>query len=150
VYPFAEYEVNDDEEYTPMELGFPRPGFVGEEEFLGRATQKELVFFLGYGVSESLAFEFEAELYASATLEKSPLDTSPVPARLEESGFAGAEAQLRWRIVTTLEGEDDEIAPIDEGQLTVRPGMILKLNSGFGLTKKAVDFAPELGVLLRF
>jgi len=233
VYPFAEYDRNDEEEYTPLELGFPRPGFVGEEEFLGRSTQKEMVLFLGYGISESLAFEFEAELYASATLDKSPLDTSPVPARLQESGFAGAEAQLRWmmreetrdrralysffeaefpfqdkkvligaqdielaagigfirsyswgtlngrvslgydgeenkfefgeyaleylkrvndrwRLVATLEGEDDEIALIGEAQLTLRPGVILKLNSGFGLTEKAADFSPEIGVLFTF
>jgi hypothetical protein len=39
---------------------------------------------------------------------------------------------------------------IAEGQLTLRPGMILKLNSGFGLTKKASDFAPEIGVLFTF
>jgi len=233
IYPFVEYEKNDEEEYTPLELGFPRPGFAGEEEFLGRATQEEVVLFLGYGLSESFAFEFEAELYASATLDKSALDTSPVPSRLRESGFAGAEAQLRWmmreetaerralysffevelpfqdkkvligaqdvevaagigfirrhswgtlngraslaydgaenklelgeyaleylkrvsdkwRIVATLEGEDDEVALIGEGQLTLRSGMILKLNSGFGLTKKAVDVAPEIGVLFTF
>lgn len=233
LYPFLEYEANDDEEYTPQELGFPRPGFVGEEEFFGKATQEEVVLFLGYGINDALAFEFEAELYASATLDKSPLDTSPVPGRIEESGFAGAEAQLRWmwrnetperpalysffevefpfqdskvligardvelasgigfirgyswgtlngrvslaydgeedkfelgeyaieylkrlndrwRLVATLEGEDDEIALIGEAQLTLRPGAILKLNSGFGLTEKAVDFAPEIGVLFTF
>jgi len=56
----------------------------------------------------------------------------------------------RWRLVATLEGEDDEIALIGEAQLTLRPGVILKLNSGFGLTEKAVDFAPEIGVLFTF
>ena len=30
------------------------------------------------------------------------------------------------------------------------PGVMLKLNSGFGLTEKAVDFAPEIGVLFTF
>jgi hypothetical protein len=233
VYPFAEYEKNDEEEYTPIELGFPRPGFVGEDEYLGKFTQEEAVLFVGYGFNESLAFEFEAELYASATLDKAPLDTSPVPPRLQESGFAGAEAQLRWmmreetperralysfyelefpfqdkkvligaqdievaagigfirryswgtlngrasiaydgeedklelgeyaieylkrvndrwRLVATLEGEDDELALIGEAQLTLGPGMMLKLNSGFGLTEKATDFAPEIGVLFTF
>jgi hypothetical protein len=233
LYPFLEYERNDEEEYGPAELGFPRPGFVGEEEFFGRSTQREAVFFLGYGLSDALAVEFEAELYASATLDKSPLDTSPVPARLEESGFAGAEAQLRWmwreetperramysffevefpfqdtkvligaqdlefsvgtgfirgyrwgtlngrislaydgeenkiefgeyaleylkrlndkwRLVATLEGEDDEVSMIGEAQLTLRPGAILKLNSGFGITEKAADFTPEIGVLFTF
>jgi hypothetical protein len=233
LYPFLEYDKNTDEEYSPTELGFPGPGFVGEEEFFGESSQREAVLFLGYGISEALAFEFETELYASATLEKSPLDTSPVPARSKESGFAGAEAQLRWlwreetperramysffevefpfqdkkvligaqdvefavgtgfirryswgtlngrvslaydgeenklelgeyaieylkrvndrwRVVATLEGEDDEIALIGEGQLTLRPGILLKLNSGFGLTEKASDFSPEVGVLFTF
>jgi hypothetical protein len=56
----------------------------------------------------------------------------------------------RWRVVATLEGEDDEVSLIGEGQLTLRPGMILKLNSGFGVTPKAADFAPEIGVLFAF
>jgi hypothetical protein len=56
----------------------------------------------------------------------------------------------RWRLVATLEGEDDEVALIGEAQLTLRPGAILKVNSGFGLTEKAVDFAPEIGVLFAF
>ena len=233
LYPFLEYDRNDDEEYSPIELGFPRPGFVGEEEFFGRSTQEEAVLFVGYGISDALAVEFEAELYASATFDKSPLDTSPVPARIKESGFAGAEAQLRWlwreetpdrramysflevefpfqdtkvligaqdvefavgtgfirgyrwgtlngrisiaydgeeekvelgeyaleylkrvndkwRLVATLEGEDDEVSVIGEAQLTLRPGAILKLNSGFGITEKAADFAPEIGVLFTF
>lgn len=233
LYPFLEYDKNTHEEYSPIELGFPRPGFLGEEEFFGESSQKEAVFFVGYGFSETIAFEFEAELYASAEFTKSPLDTSPVPARLKESGFTGAEAQIRWmmreetrdrpaiysfaeiefplqdtkvligaqdvefavgtgfirayewgtlnarvsiaydgeenkfelgeyaieylkrvtdrwRLVATLEGEDDEVSLIGEAQLRLGPGAILKLNSGFGLTEKASDFAPEIGVLFTF
>jgi len=233
VYPFYEYSSNNDEEYDPREFGFPRPGVVGEEEFFGKGTQHEAVIFIGYGFSDALAFEFEAEMYASATLDKSPLDTSPLPARTKESGFAGAEAQLRWmwrketserpalysffevefpfqdkkvligatdvefavgagfirgfewgtlngrvsiaydgeeskvelgeyaleylkrvsdrwRLVATLEGEEDEVSIIGEAQWTLRPGAVLKLNSGFGVTKKAADFAPEIGVLFTF
>ena len=233
VYPFLEYDKNTHDEYSPIELGFPRPGFLGEEEFFGESSQKEAVLFLGYGFSETIAFEFEAELYASAEFTKSPLDTSPVPTHLKESGFAGAEAQVRWmmreetrdrpamysfaeiefplqdtkvligaqdvefavgagfirayqwgtlngrvsiaydgeenkiefgeyaieylkrvndrwRLVATLEGEDDEVSLIGEAQLTLGPGATLKLNSGFGVTEKASDFAPEIGVLFLF
>jgi hypothetical protein len=96
IYPLLEYDKNTHEEYDPAELGYPRPGFVGEEEFFGESDQSEAVLLFGYGISESVAFEFEADLYASAIFRKSPLDTSPVPARIKESGFAGAEAQLRW------------------------------------------------------
>ena len=233
LYPFYEYSKNTDEEYDPRELGFPRPGFAGEEDFFGESTEHEVVLFLGYAFNEKLAFEFEAELYASAKFEKSPLDTSPVPPKIKESGFAGAEAQLRWlwrqetpekmamysffevefpfqdtnvligatdvefavgtgfirgfkwgtlngrisvaydgaeskvefgeyaleylkrvndrwRFVATIEGEDDEVSLIGEAQWTLRPGAVLKLNSGFGLTKKAANFAPEIGVLFTF
>jgi hypothetical protein len=233
LYPFYEYSKNTDEEYDPRELGFPRPGFAGEEDFFGESTEHEVVLFLGYAFNEKLAFEFEAELYASAEFKKSPLDTSPVPPKIKESGFAGAEAQLRWlwrqetpekmamysffevefpfqdtnvligatdvefavgtgfirgfkwgtlngrisiaydgaeskvefgeyaleylkrvndqwRFVATIEGEDDEVSLIGEAQWTLRPGAVLKLNSGFGLTKKAADFAPEIGVLFTF
>jgi hypothetical protein len=233
VYPFYEYSRNTSEEYDPRELGYPRPGATGEEEFFGNSTEHEVVIFFGYGFSESLAFEFEAEMYASAALEKSTDDLSPVPGRIEESGFAGAEAQLRWlwreetrdrpalysfleveipfqddnvligatdvevavgtgfirgfswgtlngrisvaydgeegkvelgeyaleylkrvndrwRLVATLEGEDDEISIIGEAQLSLRPGAVLKMNSGFGVTKKAADFAPEVGILFTF
>lgn len=233
VYPFFEYDRNNDEEYDPRELGYPRPGFAGEEEFFGKSTQHEAVLFLGYGFSDKIAFEFEAELYVDATFEKSPLDTSPVPPQIKESGFAGAEAQIRylwrdetpdrmalysffevefpfqdkkvligatdiefaigtgfirgfrwgtlngrvsvaydgeeskvelgeyaleylkrvndrWRLVATIEGEEDEVSLIGEAQLTLRPGAVLKLNSGFGVTKKASNFAPEIGVLFTF
>jgi hypothetical protein len=233
LYPFYEYSKNNDEEYDPRELGFPRPGFMGEEEFFGKSEEHEAVLFLGYAFNEALAFEFEAELYVSAELEKSPLDTSPVPPKIKESGFAGAEAQLRWlwrqetpekmamysffevefpfqdtnvligatdvefavgtgfirgfqwgtlngrisvaydgaeskvefgeyaleylkrvndrwRFVATVEGEDDEISLIGEAQWTLRPGAVLKLNSGFGVTKKAANFAPEIGVMFTF
>lgn len=233
VYPFYEYSKNDDAEYDPRELGFPRPGFAGEEEFFGKSTEYEGVLFLGYALSEALALELETEFYASATHDKSPMDMSPLPTRLKESGFAGAEAQVRWlwrpetadrmalysfaeveipfqnrkrligtrdlevsmgtgfirgfewgtlngraslaydesdgevalgeyaleylkrvndrwRFVATLEGEDDEISGIGEAQWTFYPGATLKLNSGFGLTKKAEDFAPEVGVLFVF
>lgn len=233
VYPFVEYDKNTNEEYTPIELGFPRPGFTGEEEFFGELSQRESVLFIGYGLNEKFALEFEAEMYVDATLHKSLLDNSPVPPRIHESGFAGAEAQLRWmmreetaqrraiysfyevefpfqdknvligaqdvevaagigfirhhswgtlngrvsvaydgaenkvelgeyaieylkrvndrwRVVATIEGEDDEVSLIGEAQLTLREGIVLKLNSGFGLTKKASDFAPEIGVIFTF
>ena len=233
VYPFYEYDRNNDDEYDPREFGFPNPGVTGEEEYFGESSGHEIVLFLGYGFSDTLAFEFEAELYATAELNKSPLDTSPLPAQTKESGFAGAEAQLRWlwrqeteerpalysffevefpfqdtkvligatdvefavgvgfirgfswgtlngrvsiaydgaeskvesgeyaleylkrvsdkwRLVATIEGEEDEVSLIGEAQWTIRPGAVLKLNSGFGVTKKAADFAPEIGVLFTF
>jgi hypothetical protein len=56
----------------------------------------------------------------------------------------------RWRFVGTLEGETDEISLIGEAQWFFAPWAFLKMNLGFGLTEKAPDLAPELGVLFHF
>lgn len=228
VYPFYEYETNGEDEYHPSELGA-----VGEQDFLGKATEHEVLIFLGYGLTESLAVEFEAALWQSATLETAAADMSSLPDRLEENGLGEVEAQLRWRwrreteerpayysffevafpfqndklligvqdweialgtgiirgfrwgtlngrlsvaydaeesevelgeyafeylkrtserwrFVGTLEGEDDELSLIGEAQWFVKPGIFLKLNSGFGITEKAADWTPEVGVILSF
>jgi hypothetical protein len=56
-----------------------------------------------------------------------------------------------WRVVLSIEGEQaDEVSIIGEVQYTLSKNAVLKINSGFGLTKKAPDFAPEIGVLFRF
>jgi hypothetical protein len=55
-----------------------------------------------------------------------------------------------WRVVASLEGEQDELSLIGEVQYTLGKNAMLKINSGLGLTKKAPDFAPEIGVLFRF
>jgi hypothetical protein len=55
-----------------------------------------------------------------------------------------------WRVVATIEGEDDEISLIGEVQWHVRPNVIIKLNSGFGVTAKSPDVAPEVGVMFVF
>ena len=52
-----------------------------------------------------------------------------------------------WRFVAALEGESDEVELILEAQARLNPHVLLKLNSGFGVTSKAADFAPEAGVL---
>jgi hypothetical protein len=55
-----------------------------------------------------------------------------------------------FRVVATLEGESDEVSAIGEIQWWLHPRAFLKLNSGFGLTEKAPDIAPEVGVMLTF
>jgi hypothetical protein len=55
-----------------------------------------------------------------------------------------------WRLVLSLEGEQDEMSAIGELQYRLGRNAILKLNSGFGITKKSPNFAPEIGVLFRF
>jgi hypothetical protein len=55
-----------------------------------------------------------------------------------------------WRFVGALEGESDELSAIFEGQATLGKHLALKLNSGFGLTRQAPEFAPEVGLLISF
>jgi len=55
-----------------------------------------------------------------------------------------------WRWVTTLEGEDDELSMILEAQLHINSNAFWKFNSGFGLSEKAPDFAPEIGIMFVF
>ena len=55
-----------------------------------------------------------------------------------------------FRFELAVEGNQDEWSGIGEVQWHFRPNMYLKLNSGFGLTDKAPDVAPEVGVMFSF
>jgi hypothetical protein len=226
-YPFFEYYINSDEEYAPSDLGFQ-----GDTDYRGEYTANEGLVFLGYGLTEDLAFELEAGVI-DATLKSSPEDSSNVPDEISESGlnevesriswrflretekipeafsyfhlvfpiqdnkriigtsdwdfdlgagvtkgfswgtatlraaitYEGEESKLgfgeyaleylkrlsdSWRIYAALEGTEDEIEFIPELQWHLRPNMIIKLNSAFGLTSKAQDWAPEAGIMFYF
>jgi hypothetical protein len=56
----------------------------------------------------------------------------------------------RWRVFGAVEGTGDEIELITEAQWHVSPRTYVKLNSAFGLTSKAPDWAPEVGVVFGF
>jgi len=229
VYTFYEYTRSKNFEYKPSELGH-----AGDNDFFGKAFEREHLLFLAYGFSDSLAVEFESALYSSVDFRKDPGDTSTVPGTIRESGLGDTETNIRWRfqketatrpettfffktvfplqkdkkllgtqnwefepgivltkgfsfgtlalrlssvydsgerkmellgeyaidyvkrlsqnwrVAVSLEGEQDELSLIGEVQYTLGKNAILKINSGFGLTKKAPDFAPEIGVLFRF
>ncbi len=53
-----------------------------------------------------------------------------------------------WRVYAGLEGNQDELEFIPEVQWHIRTDKIfVKANSGFGLSSKATDWAPEVGVV---
>lgn len=54
------------------------------------------------------------------------------------------------RVYLGLEGTQDELSLIGELQWHFAKGAFLKLNSGFGLTSKATDWAPEVGIVMSF
>ena len=53
----------------------------------------------------------------------------------------------RWRVYAGLEGTQDEVGLITEAQWLITDAMTLKVNNGFGLTSKATDWAPEIGIV---
>jgi hypothetical protein len=91
IYPFYEYYHDSDLEYDPAEFGF-----VLDQDFRGKYEANEVLLFAGLGVTDWLALEVEAA-WISASLTKSPADTSAQPNELKESGLGDVEAQLRWR-----------------------------------------------------
>lgn len=91
IYPYWEYYLDSDREYNPEELGY-----TGQEDFRGKYRESEYLFFVAYGITDGFAIQAEVAA-ASASLEKSPLDTSQIPPKLEASGLTSFETQLRWR-----------------------------------------------------
>ena len=49
-----------------------------------------------------------------------------------------------------VEGSQDEIELITEGQWHVTDSVFLKLSNAFGITSKATDWAPEIGIIFLF
>lgn len=227
IYPFYEYYYDKNLEYEPADFGH---GSI--TEMRGSYKAHEGLIFLGYGISNRLAVEFEAGII-SAELNNSPDDMTTMPAKLEESGLNDVEGQIRWRwnhenartpeffnyfetvfptgekysligtsvwefklglglvkgfrwgtmsvraaadydtgekifgpgeyaieylkkisdrvrIFAMMEGSDDEIVLVPEIQWHLNRHIFLKANSGFGVTSKATDFAPEVGILFSF
>ncbi|NIP26293.1 hypothetical protein GWN28_04795 [candidate division KSB1 bacterium] len=224
IYPFYEYIYDHNMEYEPFDFGFE-----SKREFRGHFRAHEGLIFIGYGISDRLALEFEAGVI-TADLDKSDNDLSALPATLEESGLSDVEGQIRWRwnyetaktpevynffeyvlpigekksligtsdwelklgtglikgfnwgtvtfrvsvdytaaekklepgeyaleylkrvsnrirFFVMLEGSEDEIELIPEIQWHINRNIFFKGNSGFGVTSKAADVAPEVGIM---
>jgi hypothetical protein len=56
----------------------------------------------------------------------------------------------RWGVYLGVEGEQDEISVIPQLQWHLNDSVFIKVNSGIGLTSKATDWAPEIGVVFAF
>jgi len=54
------------------------------------------------------------------------------------------------RVYTGLEGDQDEVEWIAEAQYWLTRNIHLKLNTALGVTSKAPDFAPEVGIMFSF
>lgn len=52
-----------------------------------------------------------------------------------------------WRIYLGVEGAQDEVEFITEAQWHLSDRVFVKLNNAFGVTSKATDWAPEVGIM---
>lgn len=53
----------------------------------------------------------------------------------------------QWRLYTGFEGTQDEVSLLAEAQYHFSPFAYLKLNNAIGVTSKATDWAPEVGIM---
>jgi hypothetical protein len=90
VYPFFEYYLDNNMEYSPNEFGFSL-----DQDFRGRYRGSEALMFLSYGLTDRIAFELETA-WMHASLEKSPDDLSGMPTKLTESGLGDVQMEIRW------------------------------------------------------
>jgi hypothetical protein len=169
VHPFLEYGRDHNREYQPHEFGLGP-----EVDFRGRSRRVAGQLFLGYGVTDWLALEFEGA-YLHETLRKSAQDTFPVPAKIDESGVGDLEAQIRVRALTESAKRPEVLAFVEltawsqtrkllirEPDWDIRPGIGLTRGFSWGTlttrftveynhTEKKFDFGEvALGYLKRF
>ena len=90
VYPFFEYYLDHNLEYSPDEFGFAL-----DQDFRGKYRASEGLVFIGYGLTDRIGLELEAAMI-HASLEKSPEDPTAMPAKLTESGLGDVQIQLDW------------------------------------------------------
>ena len=119
LYPFLEYYHDHNMEYDPAELGYGL-----DQDYRGKYRATEGLLFISYGVTDWLAFEIEAAVI-TAQLDKSPDDTSAMPAHIEESGLGDVEGQLRVRWMKETEGRPElfsyfeAVAPVQQAKLLI-------------------------------
>jgi len=148
VYPFLAYTRDHNREYNPTEFGFPV-----NQDFKGKFRSTAEQLFIGYGVTDWLAIEFEAA-HTKATLDKSSSDPSGVPTRIEESGFNDFEGQIRVRLmqegahrpevfgwVEMVAKSQSKKLLINEPVWDLKPG--LGVGRGFGFGTVTVKIAAE-------
>ena len=102
IIPIYEFGLNNDDIYTPSELGF-----TGEEEFVGKSEEQNYVLVIAYGLSDSFAIELETVLYTSTKLKTDPDDQSGTPDEIVEDGLGDVATKFTWRwIEETAEGPE--------------------------------------------
>ncbi len=126
-----------------------RPELFGYFEAVAPAQTKKLLiatpdweFKLGFGVVKGFSWgTVTLRTEAGYALEEPVLELGEYAVeylkRLSRS----------WRVYLGVEGNQDEVELITEAQWHISDNVFLKLNNAFGLTSKATDWAPEIGVM---
>ena len=94
------------------------------------------MLFLGYGLTDRLAFELELAVI-KASLEKSSSDLSAMPAKLDESGLGDVQTQVDWRWLKETETRPEVFSYAE----VVYPHSKDKVLIGTS------DWAPEVGIM---
>jgi len=92
LFPFFAFTRDGNMEYQPSALGYG-----SDQDFRGRYHSTQAQLFVAYGFTDWFAIEIESSRIR-ARLDKSPDDTSAVPSRIDETGLADIEAQMRFRL----------------------------------------------------
>ncbi|MFH0776996.1 MAG: hypothetical protein V2A71_00040 [Candidatus Eisenbacteria bacterium] len=106
-YPFFEYYRDHDAEYSPQDFGFGVP-----HDFRGRYRASEGLVFVGYGLTEDVSVELEVAVI-DATLDRSPDDSSAMPASFSESGLGDVQTQVNFRWLRETEGHPEAFSFVE-------------------------------------
>ena len=87
----------------------------------------------------------------TGVLDLPAVDTQPVNGtRRAERAWPPKGTLTAALPLVTSQPRKGELSLIGEAQMTLGAHAVLKLNCGFGLTGKAEDLAPEVGVIFSF
>lgn len=136
LFPYFAFTRDGNMEYQPSALGYG-----SDQDFRGRFQSTQAQLFVAYAFTDWLAIEFESSRIR-ARLDKSPDDTSAVPARIDETGLADIEAQVRLRLARERGRRPEIFASLE---------MIPAQQSGKVLIGDAQwDFKSSIGVIRGF
>jgi hypothetical protein len=136
VFPFFAYSLDNNREYQPINLGFGL-----SQDFRGRFRSSEELIFIGYGVTDWLALEFEAA-HITASLAKSSSDPSAMPAKIKDSGVGDIEGQLRVRFLSEREHRPEFFGFLEMTPASQRDKVLI--------AEPNWDLKPGIGVIRGF
>ncbi len=127
----------------PELFGYFETVFPLQREKLLIGTQ-DWEFKLGSGITKGFPF-------GTFSL-RAAVEYNAAESKVELGEYAGEYVKRlspHWRVYLGLEGSQDEVELITEAQIHIKPEkVVVKLNNAFGLTSKATDWAPEVGLML--